>query len=61
MVTPIGVGLPENWHNLLDGKSGIVSLKGDPEFAGLKSQIGGRLPRNFNINDYQTTVTIFIT
>jgi 3-oxoacyl-[acyl-carrier-protein] synthase II len=56
MVSPIGVGLEENWANLLAGVCGIVSVKGDPEFQGLKSQIGGRLPRAFNLLDYQTSV-----
>lgn len=37
MVNPIGVGVKEGWANLLAGKSGIVSLKDDPEFKGLKS------------------------
>ena len=37
MVSPIGVGVKENWENALKGKSGIVSLKGDKEFEGLKS------------------------
>jgi len=37
MVSPIGVGVKESWANLLLGKSGIVSVRGDPEFKGLKS------------------------
>ena len=37
MVTPIGVGVNENWHNLLNGVSGIVSLRDDPEFKNMKS------------------------
>jgi hypothetical protein len=37
IVSPIGVGVKENWANMLAGKSGIVSLQGDPEFKGLKS------------------------
>jgi 3-oxoacyl-[acyl-carrier-protein] synthase II len=48
IVSPIGVGKEENWKNILGGKSGIVSVKGDKEFEGLKSQIGGRLPAHFN-------------
>ncbi len=57
IVSPIGVGLKENWSNVLAGKCGIVSLKGDPEFEGLNSQIGGRLPKHFNIDDHKTSVT----
>jgi 3-oxoacyl-(acyl-carrier-protein) synthase len=56
MVTPIGVGVQENWANILGGKSGIVSLKGVPELQGLKSQIGGRLPQHFNIEEHKTSV-----
>lgn len=52
IVSPIGVGKEENWKNILAGKSGIVSLKGDKEFEGLKSQIGGRLPSHFNIDEH---------
>ena len=37
IVSPIGVGLKENWENILKGVSGIVSLKGTPELEGLKS------------------------
>ncbi|CDW72602.1 3-oxoacyl-(acyl carrier protein) synthase ii [Stylonychia lemnae] len=55
MVSPIGVNVKESWANLLLGKSGIVSVKGDPEFKGLKSQIGGRLPAHFDIKKYQTS------
>lgn len=58
IVSPIGVGKEENWKNILAGKSGIVSLNGDKEFEGLKSQIGGRLPSNFNIDDHKTSVRI---
>lgn len=43
-ISPIGRNVKENWDNILKGVSGIVSLKGDKEFEGLKSQIGGRLP-----------------
>jgi 3-oxoacyl-(acyl-carrier-protein) synthase len=58
IVSPIGVGKEENWKNILAGKSGIVSLKGDKEFEGLKSQIGGRLPSNFNIDEHKTSVRL---
>ena len=58
IVSPIGVGKEENWKNILAGKSGIVSLKGDKEFEGLKSQIGGRLPSNFKIDDHKTSVRL---
>jgi 3-oxoacyl-[acyl-carrier-protein] synthase II len=58
IVSPIGVGLRENWAAILAGKSGIVSLKGDKEFEGLKSQIGGRLPPHFKIDDYKTSVRL---
>jgi len=58
IVSPIGVGKEENWKNILAGKSGIVSLKGDKEFEGLKSQIGGKLPSNFNIDDHKTSVRL---
>ena len=58
IVSPIGVGKEENWKNILAGKSGIVSLKGDKEFEGLKSQIGGKLPSNFNINEHKTSVRL---
>jgi 3-oxoacyl-[acyl-carrier-protein] synthase II len=58
IVSPIGVGKEENWKNILAGKSGIVSLKGEKEFEGLKSQIGGKLPSNFNINEHKTSVRL---
>ena len=58
IISPIGVGKEENWKNILAGKSGIVSLKGDKEFEGLKSQIGGRLPSNFNMDDHKTSVSL---
>ena len=58
IISPIGVGKEENWKNLLGGKSGIVSLKGDKEFEGLKSQIGGRLPSNFNMDEHKTSVCL---
>ena len=57
LVTPIGVGIQENWSNMLAGKSGIVTVSGDPEFKGLKSQIGGRLPKHFNIDKHKTNVS----
>ena len=60
IVSPIGVGKEENWKNILAGKSGIVSLKGDKEFEGLKSQIGGRLPSHFKIDEHKTSVTIHL-
>jgi len=56
IISPIGVGKEENWQNILDGKSGIVSLKGEKEFEGLKSQIGGRLPSHFNFEEHKTSV-----
>lgn len=56
MVTPLGVGVRENWEAMLSGKSGIVSLQGDKEFEGLKSQIGGKLPKHFNLEEHQTSV-----
>ncbi len=59
IVSPIGVGLKENWQNALKGVSGIVSLKGDKEFEGLKSQIGGKLPPHFNLDLYKTSVSYF--
>lgn len=37
IVSPIGVGVQENWQNILDGKSGIVSVRGVKELEGLKS------------------------
>lgn len=40
----------------MDGKSGIVSLEGEPEFKGLKSQIGGRLPKHFDLDKFKTSV-----
>ena len=58
IISPIGVGKEENWKNILAGKSGIVSLKGDKDFEGLKSKIGGRLPSNFNIDDHKTSVRL---
>ena len=61
IVSPIGVGLQENWDSILAGKSGIVSVAGDPEFKGLKSQIGGRLPKHFNIDAHKTSVRLTLT
>jgi 3-oxoacyl-(acyl-carrier-protein) synthase len=58
IISPIGVGKEENWKNILAGKSGIVSLKGDKEFEGLKSQIGGRLPSSFNLDEHKTSVSL---
>eukprot|EP00347_Sterkiella_histriomuscorum_P013040 403366246 len=55
MVSPIGVGVKESWKNILAGKSGIVSVKDDPEFKGLKSQIGGKLPSHFILKDHETS------
>lgn len=57
-ISPIGVGVEENWENILKGKSGIVSLKGDKEFEGLKSQIGGRLPSHFNLDEHKSSVRL---
>jgi len=56
VVSPIGVGVKENWQNALKGMSGIVSLKGDKEFEGLKSQVGGRLPPHFKIDEHKSSV-----
>jgi 3-oxoacyl-[acyl-carrier-protein] synthase II len=50
VVSPIGVGIEENWRNILNGVSGIVSVKDEPELKGLKSQIGGKLPKHFNLD-----------
>ena len=57
IVSPIGVGKEENWKNILSGKSGIVSVKGDKEFEGLKSQIGGKLPDHFNVDEHKMSVS----
>ena len=59
IVSPIGVGLKENWENALKGVSGIVSLKGDKEFEGLKSQVGGKLPPHFRLDLHKTSVGAF--
>lgn len=57
MVTPIGVGVNENWSNLLAGKSGISKITDNiPELKGCKSQIGGQLPKHFNFKEHETSV-----
>ena len=60
IVSPIGVGLKENWQNALKGVSGIVSLQGDKEFEGLKSQVGGKLPPHFRLDLHKTSVSSFL-
>ena len=32
LVTPLGLGVKENWINLLAGKSSIVSLESDSKY-----------------------------
>jgi hypothetical protein len=54
------VGKYQNWLNLLKGKNGIVSLKSNKEFHGLKSQIGGFLPSNFKVDDHKTSVFLIL-
>ncbi|KAM5446159.1 Mitochondrial beta-keto-acyl synthase [Microsporum audouinii] len=45
-VTPLGVGIRHIWKRLLDGHSGIISIKDrDPKFAELPCQIAGVVPR----------------
>ena len=54
-VSPIGPDLTTSWNNLLRGKSGIVSLEGDEEFKNLKSQVGGRLHKDYVEEDHHTS------
>ncbi|KAF8532952.1 beta-ketoacyl synthase [Trichophaea hybrida] len=44
-VTPLGLGAHKSWKQLLNGKCGIVSLRGrDPKFHDLPSQVAGIVP-----------------
>ncbi|CAI2370059.1 unnamed protein product [Moneuplotes crassus] len=54
-VSPIGPDLSTSWTAMLEGESGIVSLKGDEEFKNLKSQVGGKLHKDFNLDNHQTS------
>ncbi|KAL2313436.1 putative 3-oxoacyl-[acyl-carrier-protein] synthase, mitochondrial [Schizosaccharomyces pombe] len=56
-VTPLGNGVKTNWRNLIQGKSGIVSLKGFPEYEQIPSKVAGVIPRGkekeeWNVLDY---------
>ncbi|KPI01164.1 Beta-ketoacyl-acyl-carrier-protein synthase I [Actinobacteria bacterium OK074] len=42
-ITPLGVGVPELWRGLLEGRHGIRELTG-AEFAGLPVQVAGTVP-----------------
>lgn len=44
-VTPLGLGIDKSWKALLNGASGIVSLKDRPEYKGIPSQVAGLVPR----------------
>lgn len=54
-VTPVGATVEKTWENVLSGVSGITSLKGDEEFKNLKSQVGGRLHKDYKESDHHTS------
>lgn len=50
LITPLGIGIEENWRKLLKGESGISRITSfDP--ANFTSQIGGEV-KNFNPEEY---------
>ncbi|MFG2875271.1 beta-ketoacyl-[acyl-carrier-protein] synthase family protein [Streptomyces sp. NPDC048337] len=44
-ITPLGVGVPDLWHGLLEGRSGVRRLEG-AEFAGQPVRIAGTVPED---------------
>lgn len=42
-VTPLGVGVPDLWQGLLEGRCGIRELTGE-EFTGLPVRVAGTVP-----------------
>ncbi|KAF2008578.1 3-oxoacyl-synthase-like protein [Aaosphaeria arxii CBS 175.79] len=45
LVTPLGIGVRRTWSRLLDGHSGIVSIRDrSPQFAALPSQVAAVVP-----------------
>ncbi|WBW71443.1 3-oxoacyl-[acyl-carrier-protein]-synthase condensing enzyme Cem1 [Schizosaccharomyces osmophilus] len=47
-ITPLGCGVERTWTRLLQGLSGITSLKEKPGFESLPSQVAGLVPRGTN-------------
>ncbi|MGW4722954.1 beta-ketoacyl-[acyl-carrier-protein] synthase family protein [Streptomyces sp. NPDC004291] len=44
-ITPLGVGVPELWRGLLEGRCGVRALEGE-EFAGLPVRIAATVPED---------------
>lgn len=45
LITPLGIGLKENWSNLIAGKSGIKQLNSE-EYKNMPSRIAGQIDRD---------------
>lgn len=57
MTTPLGVGVAASWRRLLDGQSGIRSLRDRPGFDRLPSQVAAWLPESeLNLSDHFSAV-----
>ena len=50
---PLGTGVPLVWRRLLDGMSGITSIRGDPEFDQVPSKVAGQIPRGCGPGEFQ--------
>ncbi|EPY50499.1 3-oxoacyl-[acyl-carrier-protein]-synthase [Schizosaccharomyces cryophilus OY26] len=57
-VTPLGCGVKRTWEKLLQGRSGIVSLKNKPGFESLPSQVAGLVPRGTNEGEWNPLTCI---
>ena len=52
LTTPLGVGVRKVWKRLLKGESGIINLPETQEYAGLPSQVVGRVPSGFGEGEF---------
>ena len=52
-VTPVGADVSQTWDNFLNGTSGIVKVT--TPFENLKSQVGGKLHKDYKEEDHHTS------
>lgn len=52
MITPLGIRVRDNWEKVINGKSGIVSIKDLAYPSAPLVRLGGVLPKEFDFEKY---------